>query len=163
MPTDINTIPVGKPGKSAETKSKDSKSGNQKKVQIIMAFLQECTPYEADALRSMLSLAAGKSTLETLPQYDRSALNRYLNFGWDKEAGNFDEIRTHRQARALELITSASQYVGKEEVIKITSALLVISSDRKDIDNMVSNLTKIQTSGRLANNMNQSASQAMPK
>lgn len=163
MPTDITMTPGGKPGKSSETKSKDSKSGNQKKTQIIMEFLRECSPYESDALRAILGIASGKTTIETMPQYDRTAINRYLNFGWDKEAGNFDEIRTHRQARALELITSASQYVGKEEVIKITSALLEISSDRKDIDNMVSNFTKIQTSGRLANNMNQSASQAMPK
>lgn len=101
--------------------------------------------------------------METMPQYDRTAINRYLNFGWDKETGNADEILAHRQARTLELITSASQYVGKEEVIKITSALLVISSNRKDIDNMVSNLPKIQTSGRPGSNVNPSVSQAMPK
>ena len=41
MPTDITMTPEGKPGKSSETKSKDSKSGNQKKTQIIMDFLRE--------------------------------------------------------------------------------------------------------------------------
>ena len=163
MPTDITTTPVGKPSKSSETKAKDSKSGNQKKAQIIMDFLNASTPYESDALRAIIGIASGKTTVETMPQYDRTAINRYLNFGWDKESGNADEIRAHRQTRALELITSASQYVGKEEVIKITSALLVISSDRKDIDNMLSNLPKIQTSGRPANNLNQSGSQEPPK
>lgn len=163
MPTDITTTPGGKPSKLSETKSKDSKSGNQKKTQIIMDFLQGCTPYESDALRAIIGIASGKTTAETMPQYDRTAINRYLNFGWDKETGNADEIRVHRQTRTLELITSASQYVGKEEVIKITSALLVISSDRKDIDNMVCNLPKIQTSGRPANNMNQSGGQVIPK
>lgn len=163
MPTDITTTPGGKPVKSSETTSKESKSGNQKKVQIIMEFLGECTPYESDAIRAIIGIASGKTTMETMPQYDRTAINRYLNFGWDKERGNADEIRAHRQTRTLELITSASQYVGKEEVIKITSALLVISSDRKDIDNMVSNLPKIQQPGRPSNNVNQSGNQGMPK
>ena len=163
MPTDITMTSGGKSGKSSETKSKDTKSGNQKKTQIIMDFLRECSPYESDALRAILGIASGKMTVETMPQYDRTAINRYLNFGWDKETGNADEIRAHRQTRALELITSASQYVGKEEVIKITGVLLGISSDRKDIDNMVSNLPKIQTSGRLANNMDRSGNQAIPK
>ena len=163
MPTDINMTPGGKPSASAESKSKDSKTASQKKTQIIMDFLRECSPYESDALRAIIGIASGKTTVENMPQYDRTAINRYLNFGWDKETGNADEIRAHRQTRALELITSASQYVGKEEVIKITSALLVISSDRKDIDNMLSNLPKIQPSGRPGNNMNPSGSQAMPK
>ena len=163
MPTDITMTPDGKPSASAESKSKDSKTTSQKKTQIIMDFLQECTPYESDALRAIIGIASGKTTMETMPQYDRTAINRYLNFGWDKETGNTDEIRAHRQARTLDLITSASQYVVKEEVIKITSALLVISSDRKDIDNMVSNLPKIQTSGRPTNNMNQSGNPAMSK
>lgn len=163
MPTDITMTPSGKPSASAESKSKESKTASQKKTQIIMEFLHECSPYESDALRAIIGIASGKTTMETMPQYDRTAINRYLNFGWDKEAENTDEIRAHRQARTLELITSASQYVGKEEVIKITSALLVISSDKKDIDNMVSNLPKIQASGRPTNNVNQSGSQAIPK
>lgn len=145
MPTDITTTPGGKTGKSSDTKSKESKSGNQRKTQVIMEFLGGCTPYEADALRSMLSIAAGKSTLETMPQYDRSALNRYLNFGCDKETGGVDAIRGHRQSRSLELMKTVSQYVEKEDIINITSVLLAISSDKKDIENIVSNLPKIQT------------------
>ncbi len=142
MPTDINTTPGIKPGKPTETKSKDSKSGNQKKIQIIMEFLQECTPYEADALRAMLGIAAGKMTVETMPQYDRTNVNRYLNFGCDKEATGTDSVRAHRQARALELMKSVSRYVGKDEIINITTALLTISSDSKAIENVVSNLPK---------------------
>lgn len=142
MPTDINTIPGNKPLKPAETKSKDSKTGNQKKTQIIMEFLHRCTPYEADALRAMLGVASGKMTVDTMPQYDRSAVNRYLNFGCDKEATGTDTVRAHRQARALELMKSVSRYVGKEEIIDITTALLTISSDSKAIETVVSNLPK---------------------
>lgn len=72
MPTDITIVPGTKSGKSTDTKSKDSRTANPKKTQIIMEFLHECTPYEADALRAMLSIAAGKSTVETMPQYDRA-------------------------------------------------------------------------------------------
>lgn len=142
MPTDINTIPGNKTLKQTETRSKDSKSGNQKKTQIIMEFLHECTPYEADALRAMLGIAVGKITVETMQQYDRSAVNRYLNFGCDKEAAGTDSVRAHRQSRALELIKSVSRYVGKDEIIEITTALLIISSDSKAIETVVSNLPK---------------------
>lgn len=163
MPTDITTTSGVKPGKSSDTKSKDSRSGNQKKVQIIMAFLQECTPYEADALRSMLSIATGKSTLETMPQYDRSALNRYLNFGCDKEPGGTDGIRAHRQTRALELMKSVSQYVGKEEIIDITTALLTLSSDRQDIQTVLNSLPKLQTPCTNHNAGNAPSNAPMPK
>lgn len=163
MPTDMTTTPEVKPGKSSETKSKESKSGNQKKAQIIMEFLGGCTPYEADALRAMLSIAAGKSTLETMPQYDRSALNRYLNFGCDKETGGMDGIRAHRQKRALGLMKSVSQYVGKEEIIDITTALLTISSDRQDIQTVLNSLPKLQTPGSGANAGKTSSNAPMPK
>lgn len=142
MPTDINTTTGNSPLKPTETKSKDSKSGNQKKTQIIMEFLNECAPYEADALRTMLAIAAGKMTVGTMPQYDSSAVNRFLNFGCDKEATGPDSIRAHRQVRALELMKSVSRYVGKDEIISITTALLTISSDSKAIENVVSNLPK---------------------
>ncbi len=163
MPTDISTTPGGKPGKSSETKSKESKSGTQKKTQIIMEFLGGCTPYEADALRAMLSIATGKSTLETMPQYERSALNRYLNFGCDKEATGTDSVRAHRQTRALELMKSVSQYVGKEEIIDITTALLTVSSDRQDIQTVLNNLPKLQTSGTSHNIGNVPSNASMPK
>lgn len=163
MPTDITTTSGGKPGKSSDAKSKESKSGNQKKTQVIMEFLGGCTPYEADALRAMLSIATGKSTLETMPQYDRSALNRYLNFGCDKETEGVDGIRAHRQKRALGLMKSVSQYVGKEEIIDITTALLTVSSDRQDIQTVLNSLPKLQTPGSGANAGNTSSNVPIPK
>ncbi|MBJ2191546.1 MAG: hypothetical protein JFT10_11980 [Muribaculaceae bacterium] len=163
MPTDITTTPGGKTGKSSDTKSKESKSGNQRKTQVIMEFLGGCTPYEADALRAMLSIATGKSTLETMPQYDRSALNRYLNFGCDKETEGVDGIRAHRQKRALGLMKSVSQYVGKEEIIDITTALLTVSSDRQDIQTVLNSLPKLQTPGSGANAGNTSSNVPIPK
>lgn len=145
MATDIPTnTPDRKPANSSESKSKESKSTDQKKIRIIMEFLQGCSPYESDALRAMLAVATGKSSANTMPQYDRTAINRYLNFGCDKEPGGIDAIREHRQSRALELMKTVSQYVGKEDIINITSVLLSISSDKKDIDNTVSNLPKMQ-------------------
>ena len=163
MPTDITIVPGTKSGKSTDTKSKDSRTANPKKTQIIMEFLHECTPYEADALRTMLSIATGKSTLETMPQYERSALNRYLNFGCDKEATGTDSVRAHRQTLALELMKSVSQYVGKEEIIDITTALLTVSSDRQDIQTVLNNLPKLQTSGTSHNIGNVPSNASMPK
>ncbi len=128
-----------------------------------MEFLGGCTPYEADALRAMLSIAAGKSTLETMPQYDRSALNRYLNFGCDKETGGMDGIRAHRQKRALELMKTVSQYVGKDEIIDITTALLTISSDSQDIQTVLNSLPKLQTPDTNHNARNVPSNAPMPK
>ena len=93
----------------------------------------------------MLAVAKGTTTTESMPQYDRTAINRYLNFGCDKEPGGVDAIREHRQFRSLELMKTVSQYVGKEDIIHITSVLLSISSDKKDIENIMSNLPKMQT------------------
>lgn len=146
MATDISNNTTGtKPVTTAESKSKDSKTTDQKKIRIIMEFLQGCSPYESDALRAMLAVAKGTTTADTMPQYDRTAINRYLNFGCDKEPRGVDAIREHRQSRSLELMKTVSQYVGKEDIINITSVLLSISSDKKDIENIMSNLPKMQT------------------
>lgn len=164
MPTDIPTNATGsKPMTSAETKPKDSKPVDRKRVQIIMEFLQGCSPYESDALRALLAIASGKATVESMPPYDRTALNRYLNFGCDKEMGGMDGIRAHRQARALELMKSVSQYVDKEDIINITSVLLTVSSDRKDIENTVNSLPKIQPSGNPHNAVNIPGNGTAPK
>ncbi len=80
--------------------------------------------------------------METMPQHDRTNVNRYLNFGCDKECTGTDSVRAHRQTRALELMKSVSRYVGKDEIIDITTALLTISSDSKAIETVVSNLPK---------------------
>lgn len=147
MATDLPNNTTGtKPATPAGPKSKDSKTTDPKKIRIIMEFLQGCSPYESDALRAMLAVAKGTTTAESMPQYDRTAINRYLNFGCDKEPGGVDAIREHRQSRALELMKTVSQYVGKEDIINITSVLLSISSDKKDIENIVSNLPKMQSS-----------------
>ena len=146
MATDIPNNTTGrKPATTAESKSKDSKTTDQKKIRIIMEFLQGCSPYESDALRAMLAVAKGTTTADTMPQYDRTAINRYLNFGCDKETGSTDAIREHRQSRALELMKTVTQYVEKEDIINITSVLLSIASGKKDIENIVSNLPKMQT------------------
>ena len=146
MATDIPNNTTGtKPATTAESKSKDSKPTDQKKIRLIMDFLQGCSPYESDALRAILAVAKGTTTAESMPQYDRTAINRYLNFGCDKEPGGVDAIREHRQSRALELMKTVSLYVDKEDIISITSVLLSISSDKKDIENIMSNLPKMQT------------------
>ena len=54
MATDIpNNTTSSKLTTTAESKSKDSKTTDQKKIRIIMEFLQGCSPYESDALRAI--------------------------------------------------------------------------------------------------------------
>lgn len=164
MVTDIpNNTKGTKPATTVESKSKDYKTTDQKKIRIIMEFLQGCSPYESDALRAMLAVAKGTTTTESMPQYDRTAINRYLNFGCDKETGDVDGIRAHRQKRALILMKSVSQYVGKEEIIDITTALLTVSSDRQDIQTVLNNLPKLQTTGTNHNAGNTPSNAPMQK
>lgn len=164
MATDIpNNTTGSKPATTAESKSKDSKTTDQKKIRIIMEFLQGCSPYESDALRALLAVAKGTTSAESMPQYDRTAINRYLNFGCDKETGDVDGIRAHRQKRALILMKSVSQYVGKEEIIDITTALLTVSSDRQDIQTVLNNLPKLQTTGTNHNAGNAPSNASVPK
>ena len=57
MATDIpNNTTDRKPATTEESKSKDSKTTDQKKIRIIMEFLQGCSPYESNALRAMLAV-----------------------------------------------------------------------------------------------------------
>lgn len=164
MVTDIpNNTKGTKPATTVESKSKDYKTTDQKKIRIIMEFLQGCSPYESDALRALLAVAKGTTSAESMPQYDRTAINRYLNFGCDKETGDVDGIRAHRQKRALILMKSVSQYVGKEEIIDITTALLTVSSDRQDIQTVLNNLPKLQTTGTNHNAGNTPSNAPMQK
>lgn len=61
MVTDIpNNTKGTKPATTVESKSKDYKTTDQKKIRIIMEFLQGCSPYESDALRALLAVAKAK-------------------------------------------------------------------------------------------------------
>ncbi len=145
MPTDITTTPGGKTGKSSDTKSKESKSGNQRKTQVIMEFLGGCTPYEADALRSMLSIAAGKSTLRPCRSMTAPHSTAISTSDATRKRGCGAASAHIGRKRALILMKSVSQYVGKEEIIDITTSLLTVSSDRQDIQTVLNNLPKLQT------------------
>ena len=57
---------------------------------------------------------------------------------------------------------SVSQYVGKEEIIDITTALLTVSSDRQDIQTVLNSLPKLQIPGG-ANAGNAPSNAPMPK
>lgn len=147
MATDIpSNKSVGNAKTSNDNSSKESRTAIQKKSQIIKEFLQACSPYESDSLRAVLAFVSCDNPNQSIPPFDRAALNRYLNYGWNKENGDADVVRAHRQNRALELVKAVSQFVSKEEIITVTSVLLTISSDCKEIENMLNNLPKLQQS-----------------
>ena len=81
MATDIpNNTTSSKLTTTAESKSKDSKTTDQKENPDYNGVPSRAPPYESDALRATLAVAKGTTTAESTPQYDRTAINRYLNF-----------------------------------------------------------------------------------
>ncbi|MFS6554327.1 hypothetical protein VPJ68_02270, partial [Parabacteroides distasonis] len=50
----------------------------------VLAFLNSCTLYQADAVRVMVSHATGNGKYEDIDPDDRLAVNRFLNHGMNK-------------------------------------------------------------------------------
>ena len=147
----------------AEKKNENRKREvSGKDAQIIRAFLESVGIYEADALRVSIAIADGKVSADNISADDRLALNRYLNFGCDKEATGTDSVRAHRQTRALELMKSVSQdnaqghrlnrafgllervaeFCDKQQLVTVNRALLSIAVNAEDINRAVSSLDR---------------------
>lgn len=128
-----NTEPGIKDTAAQDSRLKETKPSFQKRAQIILDFLRDCTPYEADSIRVMVQLAETKdSNTKTIDETDMMAVNRYLNYSLYKEDGTTTSIVImHRQNRAEELMRTVSEFVTKEQMASIAIALMKISSDYK--------------------------------
>ena len=131
----VNKVDVAKDSK------RESKSGNDKSAKIILEFLRGCTQFECDAISVMVNISEDNTDLASINKEDLLAVNRYLNYGYYKEDGDsFDNVLEHRQARAQKLMKTVGAFVGKDEIIQVSSLLMMITSSPEAMSTTCKNL-----------------------
>lgn len=145
------TVPTEKKNENRkrETSAKD--------VQVIRAFLESVSNYEADALRVSIAIAGGKVSASSISADDRLALNRYLNNSTDNDRMTADNAQAHRLNRAFGLMERVAEFCDKQQLVTVNKALLSIAVNTEDISRAVSSLDKRPTSippfqGKTGNN-----------
>lgn len=113
-----------------------SRKENQKEIQVIYNFLIDCTQYEADALRVMIQVSRKNEPQPVLSKDDSLAVNRFLNYGLNKNNPTLDEIRNHRHSRADILMNSVGRFLSKEEIMKIITFLYGFAINAKDVEDV---------------------------
>lgn len=113
---------------------REGRNAADREAQIIRKFLESVTPYEADALRISIAIAGGRTTQVTLTQADRLAVNRFLNYGADKEHASAGQLQEQRMKRAFQLVRRAADYCDKAQTIELGITLASIATSAADIE-----------------------------
>ena len=126
---------------------KESKANAEKRNQHILEFVRGLAPYECEAFRVMVDIAYGKTTVDEISVVDRLCVNRFLNNGYTKEmeAQPF-KVLAHRQANAQKLLKTISEFMDNSRYYIVSCALMTLSSDQNDIDNLVANHNSLPNS-----------------
>lgn len=96
----------------------------------VLAFLNSCTLYQADAVRVMVSHATGGGKYEDIDPSDRLAVNRFLNQGMNKaNTLTADAVMPFRIGRSEVLLNTVTQFCNQAQAIKATVALMRITTD----------------------------------
>ena len=122
---------------STEPKKKVAKTKLPSKAEIIFEFLGKCTIYEADAVRIVNAAVCEGRSADSIDGFDRLALNRYFNAGWDKKRDGDAKLQENRNARAFHLMDTAYELFDKDEYRKFTVLAMSIANDVSDIANAI--------------------------
>lgn len=96
----------------------------------VLAFLNSCTLYQADAVRVMVSHATGNGKYEEIDPADRLAVNRFLNHGMSKaNTQTVDSVMPFRVGRSEILLNSVTPFCNPSQILKATVALMRITTD----------------------------------
>jgi hypothetical protein len=132
---------------------REYKSGIDKSAKIILEFLRGCTQFECDAIRVMVNTSEDNANLASINKEDLLAVNRYLNYGYYKEDGDsFDKVLAHRQVRAQKLMKTVGAFVGKDEIIQVSSLLMMITSNPETMSTTCKNLPNRPDDGKAMQN-----------
>lgn len=143
------------------SKQKEPKSNCEKKAKVILEFLQNCTPYEGDAIRVMVSATKDETSIDTMKKEDILAVNRFLNYGLVKEdADTMTKVLVHRQQRAQTLMKSVAAFVNKNEIVLISCLLMMISADHATLNTTCKNLPTKSEDARGSNSQQQGTAKA---
>ncbi len=67
-----------------EIKRKETRTVISAKALMILDFLRNCKPYEADSIRVMVGYALGMGDVESIDATDMRSVNRFLKSQFDK-------------------------------------------------------------------------------
>ncbi|MFR5759475.1 MAG: hypothetical protein ACLUE2_17975 [Bacteroides cellulosilyticus] len=100
----------------------------------VLAFLNSCTLYQADAVRVMVSHATGNGKYEDINPDDRLAVNRFLNHGMNKtNTLTADAVMPFRVGRSEVLLNTVTQFCNQTQALKATVALMRITTDAEAV------------------------------
>lgn len=100
----------------------------------VLAFLNSCTPYQADAVRVTVSHATGSGRYEDIDEADRLAVNRFLNHGMNKtNTLTADAVMPFRVGRSEVLLNTVTQFCNQTQALKATVALMRITTDAEAV------------------------------
>ncbi len=97
-----NNVSVQK-GNSGRNNGKQTRARRDIKAEAahVLAFLNSCTLYQADAVRVTVSHATGSGKYEDIAPADRLAVNRFLNHGMNKtNTSSSDAVMKFRVERS---------------------------------------------------------------
>lgn len=138
-----NQVVAAADSQKKESQSKEHKAHNDKDVKIIRQFLSSIGAYEADALRIAIALADGKNSASSLSSNDMLALNRYLNFGINKQQNSSQQIQAHRIHRASEMSKRVIDFCGKLQLLTVYEALMDLAVNAAYVEQARAGLDKI--------------------
>lgn len=130
-----NGVPAQKDN-SGKNNSKQPRARRDIKAEAahVLAFLNSCTLYQADAVRVTVSHATGSSKYEDITPADRLAVNRFLNHGMNKgNTSSTDAVMKFRVERSEVLMNSVTQFCIQPQILKATVALMRITTDTEAV------------------------------
>lgn len=123
-----------KDGKKDTGKQTRSRGELKAEFAHVLAFLNSCTLYQADAVRVMVSHATGDGKYEDIDPADRLAVNRFLNQGMNKaNTLTADAVMQFRVGRSEILLNSVTQFCNQAQALKATVALMRITTDAEAV------------------------------
>lgn len=131
-----NSVPAQK-GNSGKSNSKQPRVRRDIKAEAahVLAFLNSCTLYQADAVRVMVSHATGNGKYEDIDPADRLAVNRFLNHGMNKtNTLTADAVMPFRVGRSEVLLNTVTQFCNQAQALKATVALMRITTDAEAVN-----------------------------
>lgn len=131
-----NSVPAQKDN-SGKSNSKQPRVRRDIKAEAahVLAFLNSCTLYQADAVRVMVSHATGNGKYEDIDPADRLAVNRFLNHGMNKtNTLTADAVMPFRVGRSEVLLSTVTQFCNQAQALKATVALMRITTDAEAVN-----------------------------
>lgn len=138
-----NTIVPAQKDNCGKNNSKQPRARRDIKAEAahVLAFLNSCTLYQADAVRVTVSHATGSGRYEDIDEADRLAVNRFLNHGMNKgNTSSTDAVMKFRVERSEVLMNSVTQFCIQPQILKATVALMRITTDTEAVKKAFENL-----------------------